>query len=65
MRYVLKLMVLAVFAVSASLMVGCGDKAGDTKKTDGEKAKTEKKSSDTSAPSETVSKVDFVVEGMK
>ncbi len=66
MRYVLKLMVLAVFAASASLMVGCGDAKTDkdTKKAkDDTKTENVSKTDSDSSPAK-VSKVSFDVEGM-
>lgn len=69
MRYVFKLMLLAVFAVSATLMVGCGDKAKTDTKAKDDKAKTEnaqKADSDKAGESSAkVSTVSFDIAGMQ
>lgn len=67
MRYVYKLMLLAVFSVSATLMIGCGDTTKkDTKKDDKDKTENAQKAdSDKDDSSVKVSTVSFDVEGMR
>ena len=66
MRYVFKLMLLAVFSVAATLMIGCGDTTKKDTNAKDDKTKTEnvKTNSDKDDSSAKVSTVSFDVEGM-